>query len=239
MRATITAMAFGACLLMLTVATDARGQESSGQQLGESLSVQSPSGVGSQRLETVGTLQGTERYLRRNKRPTDFVGSDGREARRFVGALQAHARGTAPSSLQGLTRRIDRSETMNQPVAPAPRGRMYYPRLELSLEAPLVGATDHPVRRALDTLARSPHVNGASRIAVSMVGRTAILQGEVPSAKDLEVAELVLLFEPGISEIQNELTVNPDLSESADSLSARRPARTPAEAWTTVNPRQW
>ena len=61
--------------------------------MGESLSAQTPAGA-SQDLEDVGTLQGTERYLRKNRRPTDFVGPDLREPRRYVGALQARARGT-------------------------------------------------------------------------------------------------------------------------------------------------
>ena len=69
-----------------------------------------------------------------------------------------------------------------------------------------------------------------------MAGRTAILQGEVPSAKDLEMAELLLSFEPGISAIQNELQVNPDLQEAEDSLSALRRQQTPQEAWMTLNP---
>ena len=79
------------CLLVLTAALEARGQSSGSSQLGEALSLQSTSG-GPTSMEDVGTLRGTERYLRRNRRPTDFIGPDGRESRRYVGALQARAR---------------------------------------------------------------------------------------------------------------------------------------------------
>jgi hypothetical protein len=203
--------------------------------MGESLSAQSPAGA-SPDLEDVGTLQGTERYLRKNRRPTDYVGPDGREPRRYVGALQGRARGTVTPLTQGLTRRVDRSESINQPLSPTRRGTAYHPRLEISFEVPEVAAVDLPERRALDTLVRSPQMSGPSRIVVSMAGRTAILQGEVPSAKDREMAEILLSFEPGISTIQNELQVNPDLSEAEDSLSTLRRQQIPPEAWTTLNP---
>lgn len=223
------------CLLILTTALEARGQSSGSGQLGQALSLQSTSG-GPTSIEDVGTLKGTERYLRKNRRPTDFIGPDGRESRRYVGALQARARGTVPPTTQGLTRRVDRSASLNQPLTPTRRGGVYHPQLEINFEVPAGAAADLSAHRALDTLARSPQLAGPSRIAVSMAGRTAILQGEVPSARDREVAEILLSFEPGVSEIQNELEVNPDLQETEDSLSAQRRQQTRTEAWTTVNP---
>jgi hypothetical protein len=232
---TITTALLSVCLLLLAAASDARGQASGSSRLGEALSVQSTSGA-AQSLEDVGTVQGSERYLRKNRRPTDFVGSDAREARRYVGALQARARGTVTPITQGLTRRVDRAESMNQPLLPTRRGTAYHPRLEISFEATPTAAADLPSRRAPDTLVRSPRLSGPSRIAVLMAERTAILQGEVPSEEDRALAEILLSFEPGISAIQNELQVNPDLTESADSLSALRRQQTQQEAWTTLNP---
>jgi hypothetical protein len=230
MRA-ITTATIGVCLLVLTA--DARGQ-SSGSRLGQALSAQSPAGA-SQDMQDVGTLQGNERYLRKNRRPTDFVGSDSRESRRYVGVLQGRARGTVTPTTEGLTRRVDRSESLNQPLSPTRRGTAYHPRLEISFEASALAGADPPARRALDTLARSPQMSGPSRIAVSMAGRTAILRGEVLSVKDLEIAELLLSFEPGISGIQNELRVNPDLREAEDSLSALRQQQAPKDVWTTLS----
>lgn len=237
MRA-VSAAISSACLLALVLSTDVRAQVSSPRQMGQALSAQSPSGTTQQSLEDVGTLQGTERYLRRNRRPTDYVGPDLREPRRYVGALQARARGAAPASTEGLTRRVDRSESINRPLPPQQLGTAYYPRLELSLAAdsPLSG-TDLPAHRALDTLARSPHLSDSSRIAVSMEGRTAILQGEVLSATEAEIAEILLSFEPGVSEIRNELQVNPALRAGADSLATVRRQRSPAGTWTVLNDR--
>jgi osmotically-inducible protein OsmY len=42
---------------------------------------------------------------------------------------------------------------------------------------------------------------------VSVQGATATLRGVVASARDREMAELLVRFEPGISTVRNELTV--------------------------------
>lgn len=263
MRTIMTAALCALCLVALTFAAEARAQianpRPTGQiqpgpgqmgqmglplstqvqpglrQMGQALSAQSPSGS-SQSLEDVGTLQGTERYLRRNRRPEDFVGSDSREARRYVGALQSRARGIVPLTTQGLTRRIDRSEALNQPLAPPKPGMPYYPRLELSFGSAQMSGSDLPAHQALDTLARSPYLSDSSHIEVLMAGRTAILRGAVLSATEREIAEMLLSFEPGISEIRNELQVDPALREGRGSLAEVRRQVSPQQKWTTLNP---
>jgi hypothetical protein len=122
---------------------------------------------------------------------------------------------------------------MNQPAPLPTRGTLYYPRLEVSFDS-MAEDTTVLGQRALETLARSPELSGPSRIAVYVEGRTAILLGEVPSARDRELAELLLSFEPGISAIQNELQLNPDLQETEESLAALRQRRAPREAWTVL-----
>jgi hypothetical protein len=183
----------------------------------------------------VGTLQGNERYLRQNRSALDFVGRDVAEMPRFLGVLQARTRGQIPASTQGLTRRVDRSESINQPLLPARRGTLYPPRLDLTLDTS--GSSDSTVsgQQALETLIRSPQLAGTSRIEVWVEGRTAILLGEVPSAADRERAEILLTFEPGISAIQNELRVNPQLQPSEDSLAAWRERQTPSSRWETMS----
>jgi hypothetical protein len=225
----------GVLVLLLTEGVDtAHGQMFGSRSVGQSLT-RRPGPGASQDQEGVGTLQGTERFLRQNRRASDYVGVDIGDLQRFIGAMQARSLRQIPPTTQGLTRRVDRSETVNQPLPPARRGTPYNPRLELSFEALPVPDTLLPARWALDTLARSPQMSGPSRIAVSLEGRTAILRGEVPSEADRDLAELLLTFEPGISAIQNELRVNPDLQESEDSLSAIRQRQTPRETWTTLS----
>ena len=183
----------------------------------------------------VGTLQGSERFLRQNRTALDFVGRDIAEMPRFLGMLQARTRGQIPASTQGLTRRVDRSESINQPLLPARRGTLYPPRLDLILEASESADSTMSAQQALETLVRSPQLDGTSRIEVLVAGRTAILRGEVPSAVDRERAEILLTFEPGISAIRNELQVNPQLQLSEDSLAALREQRTPSARWETMS----
>ncbi len=232
----ITITAVGVFVLVLAEGADtAHGQMFGARSVGQPLARRPVPGA-SLEQEDVGTLQGNERFLRQNRRASDFVGSDIRDIQRFVGALQARAlRQQLLPSTQGLTRRVDRSESVNQPLPPVRRGTPYYPRLELSFEAAPVPDTLLPARQALETLARSTQLSGPSRIAVWMAGRTAILQGEVLSEADRDLAEILLTFEPGISAIQNQLQVNPALQDSEDSLSAVRQRQTPRQAWTTLS----
>ncbi len=204
------------------------------RQLGRPLSRQAPPGFG-QTQEEVGTLQGNERYIRGNRSPTDFVGPDVREMQRFVGSVQGTTRGRVTPMTEGLRRRVDRSASINQPLAPTPKSQMYLPRLDVDFSEVGLGK-DYLESSALDTLARSPQMSGSSHIAVSVAGRTAILQGEVPSAKDRDLAEVLLAFEPGISQVRNELVVNPDLGPPGPrSLQAVRDQQQPREAWTTLS----
>lgn len=179
----------------------------------------------------VGTLQGSERFLRQNRSALDFVGRDIADVPRYVGLLQARTRGQIPAATQGLTRRVDRSESLNQPLVPARRGTLYPPRIDLTADMSSASNSTLVSQQALETLIRSPQLAGTSRIEVLLAGRTAILQGEVPSAADRELAEILLTFEPGISAIQNELQVNPQLQPSEDSLEALRVQKNPASRW--------
>ena len=233
-RCLLSFLAAALVAVALGLATDsAHGQMFGPRRLGQSLA-RRPGPGAPQSQEEIGSLQGNERFLRANRRPSDFVGPDVRELQRFIGALQARARAPATSTTEGLRRRVDRSETMNQALTPTAPGGPYHPRLEVSFQnfAPEPGTLD---RNALDALVRSPQMSATSRIVVLVAGRTAILRGEVPSRRDRDLAELLLAFEPGISAIQNELTVNPDLRPSQESLGALREQQMPREAWTTMS----
>ena len=231
LSATIAGMAVAVLLC-----NSATAQMFGNRQVGRPLTRQSQPGF-DQEQEDVGSLQGNERFLRKNRRPTDFVGPDLRELQRFIGILQASARGQATSATQGIRRRVDRSETVNQPLPAVPRGAMYHPQVDIdyaTLEVipPEPGSLES---NALDTLARSTQLSGSSRIAVLVEGRTAILRGAVPSAKERDLAEVLLSFEPGISSIRNELVIDRQPSTGPEPLQSRRDRRTPRQAWTTMS----
>ena len=204
------------------------------RQLGRPLSRGVAPGIQQQQQQDVGTLQGNERYLRRNRRATDFVGPDLRELSRFIGVLQSRGLVRVPPATMQLRRRIDRSETINQPLAPASKGRLYDPRLAISFSVapPPPDLVSHAV---VDSLVHSSRLSDSSRIEVSMEGRTAILRGEVPSEGDRDLAELLTSFEPGISTIRNELHVNPQLPRPREPSASRRSERSQKQAWITLS----
>ncbi len=188
---------------------------------------------GRSQFESAGTLKGNERFFRRNRRPTDFVGPDVREMQGFVGSVQARATGRVTPTTEGLRRRVDRSTSINQPLTVAPRGRPHNPRVSISFSLPAVNES-WLEDNVLNLLANSPQMSGSSRIAVSVEGRTAILRGEVLGVNDRDLAEILVSFEPGISSIRNELVVNPQLRRAPDSLAARREKTARQQAWVTL-----
>jgi hypothetical protein len=58
-----------------------------------------------------------------------------------------------------------------------------------------------------DELRRSTQIRKLSPIGVTLDGEKAILRGQVASEHDRQLAELLVRFEPGIWQVQNELTV--------------------------------
>ena len=83
---------------------------------------------------------------------------------------------------------------------------MYRPRLRVSF--PVDRPASEMVNSGLEDrllLCLAPIETG--QIEVSVEGARAVLRGEVPSHHQRRLARLLLLLEPGISEVQNDLTV--------------------------------
>jgi osmotically-inducible protein OsmY len=67
--------------------------------------------------------------------------------------------------------------------------------------SPVVGA------RVQDRLTRIPQLRDSGPITVEMEGRVAVLRGGVVSSHERELAARLVLLEPGISGVRNELQV--------------------------------
>ncbi len=160
---------------------------------------------------TVGTLQGTERFLRTNRQGAGFIGVDIRDRRRFVGARPVTTTGPRPTT---PSVQIERALPQGQTAAPARRrGGMYEPPLEIGFE--YAGPVRQEVSVALaQHLRSSPALDPANRIEVSVEGTTATLRGEVASERDRALAEQLALFEPGVYAVRNELRVRPSIEEA-------------------------
>ncbi len=158
---------------------------------------------------TASLMSENARFVRGNRTVSDFVGAGAAETRRFVGSEQAGADAEeVRSAIDELV--VEATPDANQTAGAlrAPRVPMNTPRLRMDFEfAPQAPAevSDQLTRRLQAALLRT----GTSRIEVSVAGDEAILRGEVASARDRKLAELLVGFEPGVASVRNQLAVRP------------------------------
>lgn len=170
------------------------------RNLGGTLSRRPPPGMGD-----AGTITGNERFLRGNRGAGEFVGTDAREQRRFVGT-QRLAQGRVQAATNTL--RPEPPPRVNQPLPASGGGRaaLYEPRLAVGFEV-----TRPPAHQLEQVLAARLEELLSSRrwgqIEVSVAGRRATLRGAVASAADRRLVEALVRFEPGIADVQNDLRV--------------------------------
>ena len=183
-------------------------------------------GAGASRTTESGSLmQGDERYLRRNRRGGAFVGADAEKA--FVGAATAATEEQVPPAVGDV--RLPRANAGTTVVSKPPR--VNDPRLTVGFDVPR--AQTVKISAALTRqLKEIPGMHPANQIEVSVAGDVATLRGVVASARDRTLAEQLVLFEPGISAVRNDLLVsplpqNPEQPPRTAAPLTRQPAREP------------
>ncbi len=157
------------------------------------------------------------RFLRENRAPGAFVGTDARDVQSLVGTAGSTGTGAgAPAGVVPPLRSPSLPLSSVQGAPPPPqrptgmpaRAAMYEPRLRVGFDVP--APIESEVQAQLTNLLRScPHLHQTSPIEVLLEGRTATLRGEVASERDRILAQQLILFEPGISRVKNELIVRP------------------------------
>lgn len=148
----------------------------------------------------------SERFQREERSTDDFVG---RRNTDLVG-LPTNQTGVI-SSIAGL--REEQRPSLNRPRVHRTAG-LYPERLALdpairqsSPSAAPTGQTERTLSPGLKAFMDSRQLD----LDVSASGQSVELNGEVASGHERQVAELVLMFEPGIDSVKNGLTVNPTL----------------------------
>ena len=155
-----------------------------------------------------GAINPNSRFVRGGRDPNDFVGSDSGDRRRYVGVNQsaANRRARTPTTLTPPP-----EPNVNQAQSGAESNSatsLYPPRLTLGDE--LTESRPVEVQSALrQRLKRYQTLRSFGPLEVSVEGRTAILRGTVATAKERALAELLVQLEPGVSTVQNDLTVKP------------------------------
>lgn len=159
------------------------------------------------------------RFLRDQRTVRDFVGGPVTTATggaEFVGGLSAAT--AASSSVTGLVEEV--RPPLNRPRVVRSTGT-YAERLSLppagTAQRDSLSEATSPMSRALQSLIQERGLT----IEVFSADRSATLRGAVPSEHERQTAELLLMLEPGIEKVVNEVTIDPSLTPQ--NLSARRP----------------
>jgi hypothetical protein len=163
-------------------------------------------GQGVKDSASVGTVNFNERFIRGNRRPDSFVGGDSRDRRGFVGSQRGGQTGRPRPAISGILGSTAPDANRTAVPAGGSRSGPYEPRLAVGFN--VIRPPEEAVAQGLARLLRaSPEFHSTSRIEVSVEGAIATLRGEVASERDRTLAEKLVLFEPGIDSVRNELKV--------------------------------
>jgi hypothetical protein len=187
-----------------------------------------PAADASQGSTTMGSVPTNARFLRQNRSAETFVGSGAQAASHFVGAENsATTSQTAVTDFRSQRAAAAANRQVQAALATPPSHlTIYPPRLEISFEHP--GLPTGTLSTLLSERLRGcPAIHATAPIEVLLAGRTAIVRGAVASGRDRSLAQQLLLFEPGVSVVQNELKIQALPPQPSPAATTSLPARTP------------
>jgi hypothetical protein len=215
----IPLIAFVICLTVTVNTCSAQGLFGQ-RQLGGGVSRRNSPAASS---ATPGSVTEGRRFSREARTVRDFVGGATAEsgAPAFVGGNTAVT--AAISSITGLREEV--RVPLNRPRIIRPTG-LYAERLSVS------GDILEPVNLPSDAVLISPSLESLIQsrsvtIEVSREDRSATLRGAVPSEHDRQTTELLVMLEPGIQTVVNELTVDTALPSLQPSLRRSKSSQPP------------
>ncbi len=215
-----------ALTLPLGMAAESAAQLFGQRSVGRTRTQASQGPVTRQVAPSLGSVDANARYLRGNRDARDFVGVDSNDQSGFVGVRQAEGDVQVRSAVDSL--RIRTAPDANRTAQATTRNqRMYNPRLSVDFEFRQPAGEDVS-SRLVGRLQSSLSLSETDRIEVATEDGKAILRGEVQSERSRRLAALLLLFEPGISDVQNDLIVKPP-SSSPPSRPSEPVASSPEE----------
>jgi hypothetical protein len=195
---------------------------------GTGTGTQSVSANGMTLMQNVdGGVSGGERYVRGN-RQNQFVGQ-GSEDTRAVGVSQAGGNNSAQqfgNLLGGRNGNVLGQLMQNSQFNQAGRtqsGRTGATQLRIPIRLgfnPRPIATSKITAQLQTRLGRLPALTTVGPIQVALEGEAVVLRGTVASEGDRQLAEELLMLEPEVSLVRNELKVQPLADTSGEALPA-------------------
>lgn len=221
-RSSITGLTLLAVSLLWASVAEAQRTSIIDQIRSRRSSEANPGAVG----ENVGAITGDERFLRDARDADSFVGAS--RGGGFVGGTSAVDQVEIRSAVEGdlVREAIDPAINRLRTLPQLPTG-MYAPRLRLGFTPTTLPAPAMETAMT-ERLSTSTAIRSSAPLEVSLAGRTATLRGTVGSERERQLAGLMLLFEPGISKVENQLAVMPPDASRPESPPPFAPVETPA-----------
>jgi hypothetical protein len=157
----------------------------------------------------VGGLQGNERFTRQGRAAGQFVGADGADTANMLGIMA----GAQNAALQGLSRSLNNlnpNQNKQEGNTRAKKTVRAVRSVEFEYKAPPAPVLNANLSKRLTT---SKAIAAQGDVVVSMVGRTAVLTGVVANEHSRDLAARLCLLEPGVSKVENRLTIPEELPQ--------------------------
>ena len=174
-----------------------------------------PGALVEQAQQGAGQAAAGDRFVRDSRQAGAFVGADSGDNSQFNSIQQAggrNMRNNQFSQFNQLSQFMRNSQQFNNNQNNQNRGqrtRAQVPvALRLGFDPPAV-PTGQVQTRISGRIERSLNLGAQRSVSVTVQGRTAVLQGSVATEHEKTLAERLAMLEPGVSRVQNEVTVRP------------------------------
>jgi hypothetical protein len=177
----------------------------------------------------VGQVTGAERFLRNNRQPGQFVGSDSADAQNFFSQLANQSQNNNQQRRNNNNPNNGQNNANRQVVSKA--------RVQTSIGFNFVAPTGTNIAATLQQrLEKSPRIVRHGPISVRIEGRTAVLSGTVATEHDRVLAAQVARLEAGVAEIRNELVTAPIATPPVPQPPQASPSAAPAPPGPSLPP---
>jgi len=201
-------------LLGQQTTNQSQSAQSAQSQSDQSQTTQSQTG----QMDIAGQVSGSERFLRENRDTGQLVGGSTQGVGNLRGQTDTAGQGTSGmfGGQSGYSSRSQLSNFMNSGTFGSSRQQRQQLRVPLRIgpnsfpfSSPTPAVSTGPNLRVQNRLARLPQLKNGGSLKVEMEGQVAVLRGEVASQHERDLVGRLVLLEPGIADVRNELQVGP------------------------------